>query len=72
LYKIGKLKPIQTKYVVTYAFKIYFCLCLFRNGFHRKKLIPDYYTPVKPETYQLTSKVVMTVSFFYHDYANVD
>jgi len=37
-----------------------------------QKMIPDYYTPVKPETYQLTSKVVITVSFFYHDYANVD
>lgn len=23
---------------MTYDFKIYFCLCLFRNGFHRKKL----------------------------------
>jgi len=29
-----------------------------------QKMIPDYYTPVKPETYQLTSKVFMTVSLF--------
>jgi len=32
-YKIGKLKTTQTKYIVTYDFKMYFCLYLFRNGF---------------------------------------
>jgi len=30
-----------------------------------QKIIPDYYKPVQPETYQLTSEVVTTVSVFF-------
>jgi hypothetical protein len=42
--------------------------CCEMDFFAKKKMIPDYYKPVKFETYQLTSKAVTTISFSYHDY----